>query len=411
MMADGGAQNPWADLPSSLGPLKAIFESLQGAMAGADSSSERPIDWTQALQTAEQLTTKPSEELSGPQDLYDADRIARNWVADATDFKVASDATAVIPRAAWPGANLDNLRLIATPIAQRSSTDALDNFRRLMPGQPDEFYQLVAAKLSGVAARLHGIQLGHLLAGLAAGVLIGSELSLRPQQPPLLVLENARDFAESVQGSKMDALIYLASRELLTAALLDSNPWIRESLVTQVVRYSSHLTFNSDGMQEIQQAIENSDFESLGELMGTMVNVEPSPEQTESQAAIQHLIQLITGWADFRVLQACRHLSGLAAIDEAYRRKRATDSPISRTFRLLLNIGFEPVQIRQASMFWQAISAKLPSDAVDGLWRHPDLMPTPDEVKSPDVLLARLSGGVEDDFDAALKKLLDETDY
>lgn len=408
MMADGSTPSSWSDLPASLGPLKAIFESLQGAMSDGGTSEERPIDWTKALQTAQQLVSKPGTDVPGPQDLFDADRIARNWVAEATGLRVSTAATEVIFRAAWPSANIDNLRLIAAPIAQRSSADALNNFRQLMPGQPDEFYKLIEAKLSGVAASLHGIQLGHLLAALAGGVLIGSELSLRQQQPPLLVLENAREFSESVQGSKMDALIYLAAREQLTVALLDSNPWIRESLVTQVIRYCNHLTFNTDGMQELQQAIQNSDFDSLGELMGTMVNVEPSPEQTEAQAAIQHLIQLITGWADFRVLSTCRHLNSLAAIDEAYRRKRATNSPIARTFRLLLNINMEPGQIRQASQFWEAIAAKLPSDAVDALWRHPDLLPSAEDVVNPDLLLGRLTSNAEDDLDSALRKLIDE---
>lgn len=397
----------WNDLPPSFAPLKSIFESLQGAMANSGSGTELPIDWTQTEKTANQLisATEGNHHPAG-QEFQDADRIARSWLSQATHFRVASELSVVIERASWPSVSLASLKVIASPIAERSSADAMDSFRKLMPGQPDEFYQMVSGRLAGVAANLQGVQLGHLLAALANGVLIGSEFSFQPQQQPTLILENSREFAESISGPAIDSIIYLATRELLNVALFDTNPWIRESLLTQVVRYANHLTFNSAGMQEIQQAIENSDFESLGDLMVTMVNVEPSQEQTESRIAIQHLVALITGWADFRVLQACSHLSNLAAIDEAYRRRRATSSPISKAFKLLLNIDFEAAQTRAAADFWRAVSATLSARQVDELWVHPDLMPTESEIANPKHLLERLANTTEDEMDAALRKLL-----
>jgi putative hydrolase len=302
------------------------------------------------------------------------------------------------------------LKLIAAPIAHRSSEDAVANFRNLMPGQPDEFYRTVSEKMSGVAAHLYGVQLGQLLGVLAEGVLIGSEFSLIAGQPPVLIAENCQEFAGSISVDAKDVYIYLASRELLTASLLDANPWLRESLVTQVARYASQIAFNGEGLQELQNAIQESDFVSLNDLMGTLVNVRPSPEQAESLASLQHLLTLTTGWVDHVTLVACRHLTGLAAIDEAYRRRRVTSSPMSKVFKLLLNTDVDPARVRSAASFWATVSEKLDAPERDRLWNHPDLLPTPAEVANPKLLLDRIDGQPEDDMDAALRKLLGESE-
>lgn len=408
---DGNASNPWGDLPPSLAPLQAIFESLQGALANSNTATELPVDWSQALATAQKLLAGARESISGENvslsDLQDADRIARSWVAPSTHFDLQSTQTNLVRRVDWPELSLGTLKLIAGPIAERSGVDAIENFREMMPGQPEEFYQMVSSKLAGVASQLHGIQLGHLLAALTNGVLIGSEFGLVSQQAPMVIIENAAAFADTATGPRIDSLIYLTARELLTVSLFDSNPWIRESLATQFVRYASHLTFNSSGMQEIQRAIESSDFDSLSDLIGTMVNVEPSAEQVEARAAIQHIVALINGWTDSRVLAACSHLTNLSAIDEAYRRQRATDSPMSKAFRLLLGIEFQAVRIRTAADFWTKISEQMETRRVDELWLHPDLIPTESEVSDPSSLLRRLASKSEDDLDAALRKLLD----
>lgn len=408
MNASAGA-DAWAGLPASMAPLKAIFESLQGAMANSATAGERPIDWAQAKKTAaEMIPASETDRAEHEQTLKQAELIARSWVDAGTHFRTNGDQTDFISRGEWPALSLESLKLIAGPIAARSSADAMGNFEHLMPGQPEEFYQMVGSRLSGVTAHLQGVQLGHLLAALASGVLIGSEFSLTARQKPVLVVENVVEFATGSQGLVIDTAIYLAARELLTVALLDSNPWIRESLVTQVVRYANHLTFNSAGMQEIQQAIEGGDFESLGDLMGTMVNVEPSPEQTESMLAIQHLIACIMGWADFQVLRVCTHLANLAAIDEAYRRRRASSSPISKAFRLLLNIDFDTGLIRASADFWRYLAKLVPSKQLDDLWSHPDMMPTEQEIRDPERMKLRFSGLEEDEVDAALRRILDE---
>lgn len=390
--------------------FKAIIESIKSAFTESSSAGERPIDWHVAKRTANRvLANREPAEISPTleAELIDAERIARGWIDAVTEFTPRDFGIRLLRQKEWVDYGIDNLRPIATPIAEQSSRDALKNFQQLLPGVNEVLFGRMHDRLASVAANLHGGQLGNFMALLADGVVLGSELSISPSKLTTYVAEGVTDFIGSADAPKVDVLIYLASRELLAIGVLQHNPWISESLSTQVAKYATNISFNSDGMQDLQRALEAADFESVTGVIGALVNVTPSPEQLEAQAAIRHLLSLLTGWIDERTRAACRHLQSLAAIDEAYRRRRATSSPLSRVMKLLLNVELAESSIRTAAGAWEELHARMELSAIDRLWTHPDLTPTAAELADPNLLLLRLSTEHEDDLDAGLKRLLD----
>jgi hypothetical protein len=66
--------------------------------------------------------------------------------------------------------------------------------------------------------------------------------------------------------------------------------------------------------------------------------------------------------------------------------------------------------LREAAAMWQAVSDAVGDAQRDELWSHPDLVPTGDDIDSPDALVARITAGppAPDDIDQAIEDLLND---
>jgi uncharacterized protein (DUF2342 family) len=99
-----------------------------------------------------------------------------------------------------------------------------------------------------------------------------------------------------------------------------------------------------------------------------------------------------------------------AKLQETFRRRRAAGGPAEQTFATLVGLELRPRRLRDASTLWASLRTRQGTEARDGVWMHPDLLPTPadlddplgfrDDASAPDALS-------EADFDAELQKLLD----
>jgi uncharacterized protein (DUF2342 family) len=56
---------------------------------------------------------------------------------------------------------------------------------------------------------------------------------------------------------------------------------------------------------------------------------------------------------------------------------------------------------------WTAVTAAVGTQKRDGLWNHPDLLPTSEDIDDPAALIARLRESHGDAMDEELRKLLD----
>jgi putative hydrolase len=76
-------------------------------------------------------------------------------------------------------------------------------------------------------------------------------------------------------------------------------------------------------------------------------------------------------------------LPGGNALRETLRRRRATGGPAEQTFATLVGLELRPRRMRAASGLWKLIGDKHGVDKRDGLWSHPDLMPTAEDLDDP----------------------------
>ena len=88
----------------------------------------------------------------------------------------------------------------------------------------------------------------------------------------------------------------------------------------------------------------------------------------------------------------------------------ATGGPAEQTFATLVGLELRPRRLRDASTLWGSLRARQGIEARDGVWMHPDLLPTAADLDDPlgfredAAAPAELSDA---DFDAELQRLLD----
>jgi uncharacterized protein (DUF2342 family) len=96
-------------------------------------------------------------------------------------------------------------------------------------------------------------------------------------------------------------------------------------------------------------------------------------------------------------------------MQEAVRRRRAAGGPAEQTFATLVGLELRPRRLRDASTLWGSLRTRQGTEARDGVWMHPDLLPTAADLDDPLGFREDASAPAElspEDFDAELKKLL-----
>ena len=133
-----------------------------------------------------------------------------------------------------------------------------------------------------------------------------------------------------------------------------------------------------------------SDPDRLRELMGSdLFAIGESEEQQIALRRLETLLALIEGWVDDVVTQACAAtLPSADRLGEAVRRRRAAGGPAERTFASLVGLELRPRALREAATLWRLLREDKGIAARDGLWAHPDLLPTADDLADPQAFLS-----------------------
>ena len=82
-------------------------------------------------------------------------------------------------------------------------------------------------------------------------------------------------------------------------------------------------------------------------------------------------------------------LSSADALRETLRRRRASGGPAEQTFATLIGLELRPRRLRDASRLWASLTDARGVDGRDGLWAHPDMLPTATDLDDPDGFVHR----------------------
>ena len=278
-------------------------------------------------------------------------------------------------------------KVLVEPVAERS-------IGSLSSALPEEARQM-AGPIMGILGKAISVmlasQVGSGIGGLAGEVLTASDigLPLGPAGRAALVPANVDAFAEGLDASPDDVLLYLALREAAHQRLFAHVPWLREHLLGAVTDYARGLEINTEAIQgkveEQMRGIDPTNPESLQELLeGGLFDLPKSPQQEAALQRLEVTLALVEGWVDEVVGQATHErMPSALKLQEAIRRRRAAGGPAEQTFASLVGLELRPRRLRDASTLWGSLRTRQGTEARDGVWMHPDLLPTAADLDDP----------------------------
>jgi putative hydrolase len=392
--------------------LTQLFSQIQFLMQ----PHEGPVNWDFALDLARKTVAQspdPTPSQRQRDAVADAVRLADHWLDETTTFSSGVTSTAAWSRAEWVVGTTDVWKVLVEPIAE-SSVQALG-------GALPEEAQAMSGPLLGILGKAVGgmlaSQVGSGLGALASEVLSVSDIGLPLAAPgkAALLPTNITTFAEGLDVGEDDVLLYLALREAAHQRLFSHVPWLRDHLIGAVADYARGIEINAAGIQsrieEQMRGIDPTDPASMQELLeGGMFDMPRSPAQEAALQRLEVTLALVEGWVDEVVGQAtAERMPTAGRLQEAFRRRRAAGGPAEQTFATLVGLELRPRRLRDASTLWGSLRTRQGIEARDGVWMHPDLLPTAADLDDPLGFREDASAPAElsaEDFDAELKKLL-----
>lgn len=412
----GGGGLPGGANPFGPGGGMAFFQQLQSLMQPHDG----PLNWNAAGDMARQQVAQQPDPSPSQRDrdrVADSVRLADHWLDATTSFPSGVSTTAAWSRAEWLVETQPVWKVLVEPVAARSVTG-------LSSGLPEEM-KAAAGPLVGIIGQAVGgmlaMQVGQGLGALAGEVLTASDIGLPLGAPgkAALVTSNVTAFADGLDVTEDDVVLYLALREAAHQRLFAHVPWLREHLIGAVTDYARGLEINAQQIQDrVQEQLRGIDPTNLESVQGLLEGGLFDPPQTEAQTAalsrLEIALALVEGWVDEVVGQATEErMPAAAKLREAVRRRRAAGGPAEQTFAALVGLDLRPRRLRDASTLWGGLRARSGPEARDGVWMHPDLLPTASDLDDPLTFRAEATAPEElsdDEFDAELRKLLEGPD-
>ncbi|MEQ6903412.1 zinc-dependent metalloprotease [Nocardioides sp. YIM 152588] len=426
-MSTGDSEQP---NPFKGTPFEQLFGALGGAFGGAGGGQaffqqlqslmqphDGPLNWQAATDIARAAIAQQPDPSPTSRDqgrVADALQLADHWLDATTAFPSGVTTTAAWSRAEWLVETQPVWKVLVEPIAATSLAGvgkALPEEMRAGAGP------LIGILGQAVGAMLAG-QVGQGLGALGGEVLTASDVGIPLGAPgkAALVLSNVREFAEGLDVTEEDVVLYLALREAAHQRLFAHVSWLRDYLIGAVTDYARGLELNASQIQERMQeqlrGIDPSNLESMQSLLeGGLFDPPTTPAQEAALSRLEIALALVEGWVDEVVGQAtAERMPSADKLREAVRRRRAAGGPAEQTFAALVGLELRPRRLRDASTLWGGLRSRSGPEARDGVWMHPDLLPTAADLDDPLSFRAEATPPEElsaEDFDAELRKLLE----
>jgi putative hydrolase len=390
---------------SSLG---GALESLGRMMQSGESAG--PINWDLARQNARQSPAQREDNGVTSAEraaVVDAVRLANLWLDESESFSASNTAALSWSRGEWVDGTFPAWQRIIAPVAEQwQSTlggvmggDGLaglagdlppglaENMPEGFPSDMSQFQELLGP-ITGMMTQMVGAMLGSQV-GQGLGLLSGQVLSvsdiglaLSADGEPTLLPRNVNEFADGIGLPRQEVLLYVALRECAHERLYSHVPWLRSRLEDAVAAYAKGIHIDTDAMQQAMEQVDPNNPQAMQEaLAGGIFEQKDSPEQRAALARLETILALVEGWVDHVVNAAvAERLPTMTQLNEAMRRRRAAGGPAEKTFATLVGLELRPRRLREAAEFWAKSDADNGVAGRDGLWEHPDLLPTAEDL-------------------------------
>jgi putative hydrolase len=421
LFATLGGQGGSPDMNSVMQQLQSMFSTFGGPQQMFNpGAGDGGVNWDMTKDTARKTTASLGQDPAPTQDqrraVTEAISLAETWLDEATRFTRAGRTSAAWSRADWVENTMPAWQQLIEPIATHIA-DAMEGALSLgddqgVPPQMKGMEQMLRPMLRSSGASMFGMQAGQALGRLATEVVGTTDIALPLTQAGQLALLpfNVEKFAEGLEQTTADVMLYLALREAARHRLFAAAGWLRDQLVALIAEYAHGISIDTSALERAAGDLQGGNLDDIGQaLEGGLFEPQKTPQQQATLERLETRLALIEGWVDDVVSQAtARWMPAAEAIAEMVRRQRASGGPAEATFASLVGLELRPRRLRDAANLWAAVRNERGAQGRDAIWSHPDLLPTAADLDDPIGYAKGENGKAEDQaFDAALAQLLD----
>lgn len=392
-----------------LGDILNQFGQMLSGMGSSMNSPEGagPVNYEMAMRIARQELTGKSGGVR-EQDttaVEESVRLAELWLDDATTLPASGSRPVAWTPENWLEGTLPMWKRMVTPVAEHMNEAQLESL-------PEEARQMIgpmAQMMQQMSGMNFGMQLGHALGELAGQALTGSDLGLpvAPEGTTALLPGNIHAIAADLDVPAQEVLVYIAAREAARQRLFRHVPWLVERLVSSVEEYAAGLVIDTSHIEEAARGLnlESGDPQAIQEAMQQLQNMDLSPRISSRNAAavsrLETLLALVEGWVEQVVTNAMgERIPSTAAMNEAWRRRRATGGSAEKAFAKVVGIEFGAPKVSEAMELWRRAEVAVGVERRDAVWNHPDFLPTAEDLdNSAEFIDGLLDDGGAEGFD------------
>ncbi len=388
--------------------LGEMFSGAGTSMAGGQTGG--PVNYDLARQLASSsigfVAPVPEQTTAA---IADAVRLAETWLDGVTPLPAGTTRTVAWTPTDWIDNTMDTWKRLCDPVAQQISTV----WAQALPAEAQAMAGPLLAMMSQMGGMAFGSQLGQALGTLSKEVLTSTDigLPLGPKGVAALMPEAVESLAEGLEQPRSEIVMFLAAREAAHHRLFSHVPWLSTQLLNAVEAFAKGTKIDMSGIEEFARGFNPASLTDPSE-MEQLLNqgiFEPkaTPEQTAALERLETLLALIEGWVQTVVSDALGdRIPGTSALSEMLRRRRATGGPAEQTFATLVGLELRPRKMREAADLWVKLTQAVGADARDGVWQHPDLLPSASDLDEPAGFIDRMIGGDTSDIDSAFEQAI-----
>ena len=404
----GGSEFDMSQLGEMFTRLGQMFSGAGGVMTGGKQSGPVNYDLARQLASSSIGFVAPVPEKTSAA-IADAVHLAETWLDGATALPAGTTKAVAWTPNDWIDNTLDTWKRLCDPVAEQISTvwaSALPEEAKSMAGP-------LLAMMSQMGGMAFGSQLGQALGTLSREVLTSTDigLPLGPKGVAALMPEAVESLAEGLELPRSEIITFLAAREAAHHRLFSHVPWLSSQLMSNVEAFARGMKVDMSGIEDLAQGINPAaltDPSQMEQLLNQGI-FEPkaTPEQEAALERLETLLALIEGWVQTVVTAALGgRIPGTDALSETLRRRRATGGPAEQTFATLVGLELRPRKLREAAALWERLTDAVGSDARDGVWQHPDLLPSSTDLDEPAAFIDRIVGGDTSGMDSAIEEAI-----
>ena len=403
----GGSEFDMSQLGQIFSRLGEMFSGAGNVMA--DGTKSGPVNYDLARQLASNsigFVAPVSENTSSA--ISDAVHLAETWLDGVTALPAGTTKAVAWTPTDWVDNTLETWKRLCDPVAEQISTVWASS----LPEEAKSMAGPLLSMMTQMGGMAFGSQLGQALGTLSKEVLTSTDigLPLGPKGVAALMPAAVESLAEGLEQPRSEIITFLAAREAAHHRLFSHVPWLSSQLLNAVEAFAKGMKIDMSGLEELAQGFNPAalaDPSQMEQLLNQGI-FEPkaTPEQTAALERLETLLALIEGWVQTVVTDALGdRIPGTSALSEMLRRRRATGGPAEQTFATLVGLELRPRKMREAAALWERLTEAVGADARDGVWQHPDLLPSAEDLDQPAGFIDRMIGGDTSGIDQLLADL------